>query len=246
MIVGHESQLGKRRNAVEVENILKDIISIILRYSKPDRIWLYGSRATGEATETSDIDVAFDDKEFSNFGLIEAEVEKLPTLLKIDVKNIAFTEERFRNRVISTGRVLYSASKKLRSEDGTHNYRKALERFREAVDKRETLEKEGFGDIYLDLAVKRFEFTYEMSWKAIRRCLDYLGIEARSPRACFKEAYSLGLISNEALWLEMIEQRNLTSHVYNQEEVRGILSRLQEYRTHFEELLAALEMKLEV
>ena len=114
------------------------------------------------------------------------------------------------------------------------------------MEKRETLEKEGYGDIYLDLAVKRFEFTYEMAWKAIRRCLDYLGIEARSPRACFKEAYSQGLITNEVVWLEMIEQRNLTSHVHNQDEVRGILSRLYEYLKHFEQLLAAVESKIKV
>jgi len=39
-------------------------------------------------------------------------------VLKIDISNLARTEARFRNRVISTGKVLYSASKRLRAEDG--------------------------------------------------------------------------------------------------------------------------------
>jgi len=229
---------------MDVERIIGEVTQIILRHTKPERIWLYGSRATGEAAPASDIDIAYDDKEFKEPWLIEEEVEKLPTLLKIDVKNIAQTEERFRQRIFATGRVLYSADKKLRFEDGLYNYRRALDRFCEALDRRETLEREGFGDIFLDLAVKRFEFTFEMAWKAIRRCLDFLGVEAKYPRACFKEAYAIGLLTNEPVWLEMIEQRNLTSHVYNQEEVRGILIRLDDYRHNFEELLHRLDEKL--
>ena len=228
---------------MDIEKIVGEVREAILRHAKPVRIWLYGSRATGEAADTSDIDIAFEDKEFKDIWLIEDELKKLPTLLKIDVKNIAHTEERFRIRVESTGRVLYSASKQLRLEDGIYNYRRALERFREALARKEALEQEGFGDIFLDLAVKRFEFTYEMSWKAIRRSLDFMGIDAKYPRSCFKEAYALGLITNEAVWLEMIEQRNLTSHVYNQDEVMGILLRLDDYCRNFEELLANLEAK---
>ena len=228
---------------MDTEKIIVEAREVILRHAKPERIWLYGSRATGGATDTSDIDIAFEDKDFKDIWLIEEDLKSLPTLLKIDVKNIAHTEERFRQRVLSTGRVLYSAGKKLRCEDGIYNYRRALVRFQEALERKAALEQEGFGDIFLDLAVNRFEFTSEMSWKAIRRCLDFLGVEAKYPRACFKEAYALGLIKNESVWLEMIEQRNLTSHVYNEDEVKGILSRLDEYRQNFEELLAHLEEK---
>lgn len=85
------------------------------------------------------------------------------------MKNIAFTEERFRNRVVATGKVLFSATKELRCEDAFHNFQKAYERFASAVDRKDEFYKEGFGDVYLDLVVKRFEFTYEMSWKCIKR-----------------------------------------------------------------------------
>ena len=230
---------------MNIENILAEVRSIILRHAKPERIWLYGSRANGEASANSDIDVAYYDKEFKKSWLIEEEVENLPTLLKIDVKNIALAEERFRQRVVSTGRVLYSANKQLRFEDGLYNFRRAFERFVEALNKKGILEREGFGDIFLDLAVKRFEFTYEMAWKAIKRYLDYAGIGALSPRACFKEAFSLDLISEELIWLEMIERRNLSSHIYNQDEVAGILGRLDDYKKAFQVLLAQLESKTE-
>lgn len=68
-------------------------INIIIKHAPPTRIYLYSSRATGEAGETSDIDIAYDDKECKGHYLIEEEIQKLPTLVKIDVKNIAFTEE---------------------------------------------------------------------------------------------------------------------------------------------------------
>lgn len=228
-----------------IEEIITQVVRIILKHSKPERIWLYGSRASGEAKESSDIDIAFNDKEFNSGWLIEEEIDKIQTLIKIDVKNIAHTEERFRQRVLSTGRVLYSASKKLRFEDGLYNFKRALDRFGEAIEQREELEQRGYGDIVLDLCTKRFEFTFEMSWKAIKRGLDYLGIEAAYPKACFKEAYAIGLISDQNIWIDMIEQRNLSSHVYNQDEVRGLLSKLETYRNHFDALYQALLNKLE-
>ncbi len=231
---------------MSIHEIIKQVVAIILAHAKPERIWLYGSHATGEATATSDIDIAYDDKACNEPWRIEEEVERLATLFKIDVKNIAHTEERFRNRVSSTGRVLYSASKQLRLEDALYNYRRALMRFAKALDRRADLEREGFGDIFLDLAVKRFEFTYEMAWKAIKRYLDYEGIDAGFPRACFKEAYSQKLIANQQVWLDMIEQRNLSSHVYNQDEVAGILTRLAEFRAAFEGLLEQLDKRVTV
>lgn len=223
------------------KELLGEIRNIILRHAKPDRIYLYGSRATGEATEISDIDIAYDDKEFKQNYLIEEEVQKLPTLLKIDLKNIAFTEERFRNRVISTGRVLYSASKKQRFEDGLHNFQKAFEKFAKVVEEKEEYFNRGFGDIYLDLVVKRFEFTYEMSWKALKRYLDYMGMDCAGPRNCFKEAFAQKVIGSQDIWMDMIEQRNLSSHIYDEDEIKEILGKIADYKNAFQDLLASLE-----
>ncbi len=183
--------------------IIKEIIKIILKYSNPERIYLYGSMANGEANLTSDIDIAYEDKDFKDdyLYLIKEEVENLKTLLKIDIKNIAFTENRFKNRVKSTGKVLYSATKALRAEDGLYHFVNALDKFVNIVNRKAEFEQEGFADVYLDIVVKRFEFTYEMAWKALKRNLSFLGIEAKSPRVVFKEAYLQNLIEDEEVWL---------------------------------------------
>jgi nucleotidyltransferase substrate binding protein (TIGR01987 family) len=218
---------------MNIQMIINQVVKIILKNANPDRIYLYGSRVTGEAKDTSDIDIAYDDKDAKSHYKILDEVENIATLVKIDIKNIAFSENRFKNRVRSTGKVLYSASKKLRAEDGLYNFSNALKRFNEALEKRNTLKKEGFEDIILDLIVKRFEFTYEMSWKALKRYLDYNGIEAQYPRELFKEAYTLGLIENQYVWLDMIEMRNLSSHIYNEYEIEAILDKVDDYAKEF-------------
>jgi nucleotidyltransferase substrate binding protein (TIGR01987 family) len=225
--------------------LIEEVRKIILRHARPRRIYLYGSQATGEAGPASDIDIAFDDPEFSEISLIEEDLAKLPTLIHIDVKNLAFTEDRFRNRVTATGKVLYSADKKLRFEDSLHNFRNAFERFHKTVSEQNRFEQDGYGDVYLDILVKRFEFTYEMAWKAIRRYLDYLGIAVGSPREAFKAAYAQGLIPSEQIWLDMIEQRDLCSHIYNEEEIREILDKVVSYRNAFEALTQVLGSGLE-
>ena len=218
---------------MNIQTIIDQVVKIILNNANPDRIYLYGSRVTGEAKDTSDIDIAYDDKDAKSHYKILDEVKNINTLIKIDIKNIAFSENRFKNRVRSTGKVLYSASKKLRAEDGLYNFSNALKRFNEALEKRNILKKEGFEDIFLDLVVKRFEFTYEMSWKALKRYLDYNGIEAQYPREIFKEAYTQGLIENQYVWLDMIEMRNLSSHIYNEYEIEAILDKVDDYAKEF-------------
>ena len=224
--------------------IIKDVVKVILKYAKPERIYIYGSQATGEASSTSDIDVAYDDANFKDNYLIEEEIEQMKTLIKVEVKNLALCEERFKNRVKSTGKVIFSANKELRAQDSLYNFAKALERFSNVVTRKEEFYKEGYGDIYLDLVVKRFEFTYEMSWKTIKRYLDFIGIDCPNPRSCFKEALIQGLITDEAVWLDMIERRNLSSHIYDQDEIKEILQRLNDYVKAFEELKERIEAKL--
>ena len=87
-----------KQSKTAIVNLVKEII---LKYAKPTRIYLYGSQANGEATNGSDIDIAYDDENFNNNYEIEEEVQKIETLLKIDVKNIAKTEDRFKNSVLS-------------------------------------------------------------------------------------------------------------------------------------------------
>jgi nucleotidyltransferase substrate binding protein (TIGR01987 family) len=226
------------------KKLLNEIKSIILKYIEPERIYIYGSQVNGEATVNSDIDIAYYDENSKKDSLIKDEISQIDTLISIDVKNIAKTEERFKERVISTGKVIYSANKKLRAEDGLYNFSNALDRFISSIEREDEIKNEGFGDIYLDLTVKRFEFTYEMSWKALKRYLDFVGMDVKNPRATFKEAYLQEIIDEENIWLDMIEQRNLSSHIYDEYEISDIVNKVEFYKNAFIKLRNRLKKLL--
>jgi nucleotidyltransferase substrate binding protein (TIGR01987 family) len=218
------------------KQIISKVREIILKHANPTRIYLYGSTANGEAKLGGDIDIAYDDKDFKQNYLIEEELDKIGTLTKIDVKNIAKSKDRFKNRVKLTGKVIYSATKKLRAEDGLHNFSNALDRLIIALDIEDEIKKEGFGDIYLDLTIKRFEFSYEMAWRALKRYLEFLGFEPKNPRVVFKEGYAQGILKDENIWLNMIEHRNISSHIYDEYEIQEIVENAKNYKEAFLEL----------
>lgn len=107
-----------------------------------------------------------------------------------------------------------------------NQYSQSLDRFYEAIQvKDETLAVDG--------TIQRFEFTFELAWKTIKIFLQFEGILCSSPRSCLKEAFSLGLINSEAIWLNMLDDRNKLAHIYNEKEAKEIYSRISEY---YEEL----------
>ncbi|MDN5293239.1 MAG: hypothetical protein PWQ91_427 [Eubacteriales bacterium] len=117
------------------------------------------------------------------------------------------------------------------------NYKKALARLEEAI-----AEKEPNQYVY-DAVVKRFEFTYELAWRVLKAYLEYAGIaDLRFPREIFKEAYAKGLLPDGEVWLEMWQDRNLSSHPYSQERAIEIYSWVREkYLQEFVRLAATVE-----
>ena len=55
-------------------------------------------------------------------------------------------------------------------------------------------------------------------WKTLKRALEYEGFSPKTPRESLKEAFCVGWLHEEDVWLDMLDQRNTTSHVYLAEE----------------------------
>ena len=110
------------------------------------------------------------------------------------------------------------------------NFKKALARLEEAVAvAQDELDKDG--------VLQRFEFTVEMLWKALRAVLLYEGVECKSPRSCIKEAFKAGLIGDDEIVLDMIMDRNLSSHIYDQRKSEEIFERIKsEYLPYLKSL----------
>ena len=63
--------------------------------------------------------------------------------------------------------------------------------------------------------IQAFEFTFETTWKLLERVAEREGLEAESPKRAVTAAYKLGIVHDENLWLAMLQDRNLTTHVYH-------------------------------
>ncbi|MBY0247235.1 MAG: nucleotidyltransferase substrate binding protein [Nitrospiraceae bacterium] len=80
-----------------------------------------------------------------------------------------------------------------------------------------------------DSAIQRFEFTFELFWKSLKAYAEESGLEAFSPRDSLRVAFQLGVIQENTEWFRMLEDRNLTSHTYNEATADTIYSHLPTY-----------------
>ena len=97
-----------------------------------------------------------------------------------------------------------------------------------------------------DSGIKRFELCFELSWKVIQSFLRDRGLTCRSPRDCFQEAFSYGLLAGEEAWVQMLQDRNLSVHTYNEELANQLFTRLPGYLPPFRQLVDELQAMKEL
>ena len=95
--------------------------------------------------------------------------------------------------------------------------------------------------IHQDATIQRFEFTFEMSWKLMKTIIELEGLDVASPRSAVRQAATIGLIDDPKVWLEFLENRNLTVHTYKEEVAEKIYNSLPEAVKHFKILLNAVK-----
>lgn len=108
------------------------------------------------------------------------------------------------------------------------------------------LEKDAHLDeVYLDGTIQRFEFVYELSWKLMKSYLEYQGTEVVSPRETFREGFKDGIISDATEWINLMINRNKTSHTYKEETAWDIYDKIKsEYIVLFKNFEKEMGKKL--
>lgn len=95
--------------------------------------------------------------------------------------------------------------------------------------------------LVIDAAIQRFEFCFELGWKCLKRILrEREGIEALSPRQALKHAYAMGYLSDETQFLNMLEDRNLTSHTYHEATAKRVFEALPAHLNSLQSLRAKM------
>jgi len=119
------------------------------------------------------------------------------------------------------------------------NLKKALNRLQEVVDQ----ENDAQG-ILVDAAIQRFEFSIELFWKTMKRLLQEEGISAGTPKDVLKHAFQQQWFDDEAAWLGMLEDRNRTSHLYDESTSLEIFKRIKtNYAPEFHRTYQLLKSK---
>lgn len=76
--------------------------------------------------------------------------------------------------------------------------------------------------------IQFFELAFELSWKTLKDYLEAQGFQPNSPRKTVKQAFQSGLIADGHAWMEALDDRNLTTHTYDEATSRKVEKLIKE------------------
>jgi nucleotidyltransferase substrate binding protein (TIGR01987 family) len=97
-----------------------------------------------------------------------------------------------------------------------------------------------------DACIQRFEYTYELAFKMLKRQLEQeLPSTDELDHQPFKEIIRIGaergLIADPQRWFDYRDKRNITSHTYDEAKAREVYSVLSDFATDASDLLIRLQ-----
>lgn len=216
-------------------NSIYNAIANIGKTYKANKIVLFGSRARGDERERSDIDIAVYGLPPGNQSAFLSAIDDINTLLEFDVIFISEnTSPLLLKNIQKDGIPIMD-----KFEGKYKNLINAVTRLEESIS---DYEKSNM-DSVRDGVIKRFEFCTELSWKTLREYLIDQGYtEINSPRAVMKAAFTDKIIDDEIAWLDIINARNLTAHIYDEQTAQTIYANISTtYIKLFRKLIQSLK-----
>jgi len=100
-------------------------------------------------------------------------------------------------------------------------------------------------DMLRDSVIQRFEYTYELCWKMLKRRLEMdvpspESIDAMSFREMIREGAERGMIDDPLVWFEYRQKRNLTTHTYDETVAKDVYLAAVAFASDAQALLAEL------
>lgn len=98
-----------------------------------------------------------------------------------------------------------------------------------------------------DAVIQRFEYTYELAWKMLKRHLDEsegaATIDPLSRKDLFRMGGERGIVENVEAWLVYHRARNETSHTYDEDKAEQVYDVARQFAGDAEKLLRELERR---
>ncbi len=100
----------------------------------------------------------------------------------------------------------------------------ALESFKEAHS---FYLKDPENKIYSMALIQSFEFSFELSWVALKYFIQYKDLATfKYATDIIKQAFNKDIIKDDNLWMDMLECRNKLSHVYDEQIARKFVKEI--------------------
>jgi len=123
--------------------------------------------------------------------------------------------------------VEFMGDEDIRWKQRFQNFEKARKKFHNAL---KAYQESPGNELYQMALVQTFEFTYELGWKTVKDFLQYEGVKKVSlPREAIKEGFHHQIIEDGQSWIEMLEDRNLMAHTYDEEKASKALNHITEH-----------------
>ncbi len=128
-------------------------------------------------------------------------------------------------------------NKDIRWQQRFSNFNKAFDQLQRFVRHHDLNEMEIQG------LIKAFEYTFELSWKTLQDLLKEKGyFDIIGPKPVIEQSFQDGYISDGKGWMRMHKSRNLTSHTYDEDTAREIVTSIRDdYFVLFGQLQKRLE-----
>ena len=120
-------------------------------------------------------------------------------------------------------------------------WKERFESFCKALSQLETgLQQKEFSVLEKDGVIKRFEFTFELAWKTLQDVLTDRGYpDIKGPKPVIKQAFSDEIITDGQAWIDMLNDRNKSTHLYDETSARAIFDKI-----HIEYFKLLTDLKL--
>jgi nucleotidyltransferase substrate binding protein (TIGR01987 family) len=102
-------------------------------------------------------------------------------------------------------------NKDIRWKQRFQNFERSLKYLEQAlsISRPDIIQKAGL--------IQFFEMSFELAWNVLKDYLEEQGfIDIKSPRSALKKAFETGLIQDGHSWMKLLDDRNLTSHAYDE------------------------------
>jgi nucleotidyltransferase substrate binding protein (TIGR01987 family) len=98
-----------------------------------------------------------------------------------------------------------------------------------------------------DATIQRFEFSFEACWKAAKQYLfDVEGVDVASPKGVIRSLRENNILTEEEAikGIQMVNDRNLTVHTYNEEVALKIHSSLNVYYELLDSIVEQMKSRI--